>query len=149
MAAISSISNGEAMSSVRTKLNSVITEINLLDPTDWIDYSATSTVVGWTTPMTTKIIRYRVIGKQLFCIYNFNGTSNSTSVTFTLPNNLANSNLRSFGFSIDNGTTIGSNLVSQNSGSNLINVYKDNFAVNAWTASGSKLAYGQFFIEIA
>jgi len=148
MAAISSISNGEAMSSVRTKLNSVITEINILDPTDWIDYSATSTIVGWSS-FTTKVIKYRIIGKQLFCIYNFNGTSNSTTVTFTLPNNIASSNLRSFGFSIDNGVTIGSNLVSQNSGSNLINVYKDNFAVNVWTASGSKLAYGQFFYEIA
>ena len=89
MAAIASISNGEAMSSVRTKLNSVITEINLLDPTDWVDYSATSTIVGWSS-FTTKSLRYRIIGKQLFFQALINGTSNSTSVTFTLPFNVTN-----------------------------------------------------------
>ena len=146
MAAISSISNGEAMSSVRTKLNSVITEINLLDPTDWVDYSATSTIVGWSS-FTTKIIKYRIIGKQLFCYYNLLGTSNSTSTTFTLPNNSINAP-RIIGFSQDNGITIGANLIAPNNGSNIITIYKDTLA-SAWTASGTKLAYGEFFIEIA
>jgi hypothetical protein len=84
MAAISQISDGEILSSVRTKLNSVITEINLLDPTDWVDYSATSTIVGWSS-FTAKKIRYRVVGKLVFVTAQLTGTSNSTTTSFTLP----------------------------------------------------------------
>ena len=145
MAAISSISNGEALSSVRTKLNSVITEVNLLDPTDWIDYSATSTVVGWSV-LPTKIIRYRVIGKQVFFSVALEGTSNSTSASFTLPfqnKNIGNLNM---GYATNNGgNVIGSFDVSINSS---ICTLSQNYTAG-WTASGSKRIYGQFYIEIA
>jgi len=146
MAQISSISNGEAMSTVRTKLNNVITEINLLDPTDWVDYSATSTIVGWSS-FTTKQIRYRVIGKQVFVQFLLNGTSNETTSTFTLPSNSVNSNYF-FGYSINNGAVIGSGLVNTNQISNIVNCYSSATA-GAWTASGTKLIVGEFFYEIA
>lgn len=141
---------GLIYNSTDTKWDVVGVSLEGSDPftgNDWIDYSATSTIVGWSS-FTTKIIKYRIIGKQLFCIYNFNGTSNSTSVTFTLPNSVVNSNLRAFGLSVDNAIAIGTSLISQNAGSNVINVYKDSIATS-WTSSGSKLAYGQFFYEIA
>ena len=147
MAAISSISNGEALSSVRTKLNSVITEINLLDPTDWIDYSAISTVVGWSS-FTTKIIRYRVIGKQVFVLLDINGISNSTTTTFTLPINLIN--------------PVIVNIYSVNAGLGnlgLLSISSNTAAAYRWTSvttdpsnftnSGSKRLLGQFFYEIA
>ena len=54
-----------------------------LSPT-FIDYSATSTVVGWTT-FTQKTIRYSVIGKLLIVEYFISGTSNATTTSFTLP----------------------------------------------------------------
>lgn len=147
MAAISSISNGEALSSVRTKLNSVITEINLLDPTDWVDYSATSTVVGWSS-FTTKQIRYRVIGKQVFVHYNLSGVSNSTSTTFTLPNNSLYTE-RVFGASTDNGTLIGAGIIVISANSNSIILGANQTAAGNWTSSGTKTTIGQFFYEIA
>lgn len=145
MAAIASITNGEAMSSVRTKLNSVITEINILDPVDWIDYSATSTIVGWSS-FTTKIIRYRVIGKQIFVMFNFNGVSNSTTTTFTLPNSASNSAVN-YIFITNNGVAPvnpGRLVVSGNTATMSI----DNTG-NTFTASGTKITFGQIFIEIA
>lgn len=147
MAAISSISNGEALSSVRTKLNSVITEINLLDPTDWIDYSATSTIVGWSS-FTTKVIRYRIIGKQLFVHFNLSGISNSSNVSFNLPNNSLYTE-RLFGASTDNGILIGAGIIVISANSNSIIIGANQTGAGNWTSSGTKTTVGQFFIEIA
>lgn len=144
MAAISSISNSEAMSSVRTKLNSVITEINLLDPTDWTDYSATSTIVGWSS--STKSIRYRVIGKQVFVIFYIDGTSNSATTTFTLPFNSITYNetmLR-----IANNGAIASGFLRIRSNANYVEA-GPSITSFTWTASGTKTISGQFFYDIA
>lgn len=150
MAQITSISNGEAMSSVRTKLNDVITNVNLLDPTDWVDYSATSTVVGWSS-FTTKWIFYRVIGKQIFVSFRLTGTSNSTSATFTLPFN-AGANFIAYSLNVgitDNGATSNTpGRVNSNTSSNLITITKDNSG-NAFTATGTKTLLGQIFLQIA
>lgn len=146
MAQILNINNGEAMSSVRTKLNDVITNVNLLDPTGWVDYSATSTIVGWSS-FTTKTIRYRIIGKQLFVQFNISGTSNSTSASFTLPNNATGLNISVFAYAINNGTFVSSvTYGSIASGSNTLSMFPNN---STWTASGTKTTSGQFFIEIA
>lgn len=150
MAAIASISNGEAMSSVRTKLNDVITNVNLLDPTGWIDYSATSTIVGWSN-LTTKEIYYRIIGKQMFVHFFLSGTSNTTTISFTLPNNNVST------FAIYNlSALITDNGVSSNTpgristaiSSNITTILRDRNAT-LFTASGSKACVGQFFYAIA
>jgi hypothetical protein len=147
MAQITSISNGEALSSVRTKLNDVITNVNLLDPTDWVDYSATSTIVGWSS-FTEKIIFYRIIGKQVFINFLLTGTSNSTSVSFTLPVNLQTGvgGINSFGFAVNNGINSGSGSI-QNSGVGAVIIYSNNIA-GTWTSSGTKSIRGQFFYII-
>ena len=147
MAAISIINNGEAMSSVRSKLNNVITEVNLLDPTDWIDYSATSTVVGWTTPMTTKIIRYRVIGKMVFVSYSLYGTSNSATTSFTVPfNNVNIQNIVSGTYALNGGVQVRGMTIA-NVNTNVITLFQNESPT--WTASGLKYMYGQFFYETA
>lgn len=146
MAAISSISNSEAMSSVRTKLNDVITEINLLDPTDWIDYSATSTIVGWSS-FTTKVIRYRVIGKQIFVQFNIAGTSNSTSTTFTIPNICKNISPAFTAYSTNNGVNAGITYASASINTNIISFYSSGTGA-VWTASGTKSIRGNFYLEI-
>ena len=146
MAAISSISNGEAMSSVRTKLNQVITEINLLDPTDWVDYSATSTIVGWSS-FTTKVLKYRIVGKQLFYQVYLSGTSNSLNLTFTLPNSCVNIASSSPIRATNNGTaSVG--LLEISTSSSTVNCYTS-VAGAAWTASGTKTVFISSFIEIA
>jgi len=146
MAQITSISNGEAMSSVRTKLNSVITGINILDPVDWTDYSSTSTVVGWSST-TTKIIRYRIIGKQIFVQYIISGTSNSISTTFTIPNNCVNISAAFTTYAFNNGVNQGITHATASAASNVITFYSSGTGA-AWTASGTKTIRGNIFIEI-
>jgi hypothetical protein len=147
MAAISGITDGEILSSVRTKLNNVITEINLLDPTDWIDYSSTSTVVGWSV-LTTKKIRYRVIGKQIFVVVQLVGTSNSTTTTFTLPfTRGSNIYTLNYAWAINGGAFVNGAIELTSSSSTVVCSYTG--GQTSWTASGSKQIYGQFFYEIA
>jgi hypothetical protein len=147
MAAISSISNGEALSSVRTKLNNVITEINLLDPTDWVDYSATSTIVGWSS-FTTKILKYRVVGKQVFIIYDFDGTSNSATTTFTLPYSAVNSTTTT-SYGVDNGAGNITTAILSGSTVTLYRWTSLTVIVGSFTTSGSKRIFGQFNFQIA
>lgn len=133
------------MSSVRTKLNSVITNVNLLDPTDWVDYSATSTIVGWSS-FTSKIIKYRVIGKQLFCIFYLDGTSNSVNTTFTLPNNSLTYNELAGRYANNGAVTAGYARITN--ASNVI-TFLSSISSTTWTASGTKIIGGQFFYDIA
>jgi hypothetical protein len=144
MAQISSITNGEAMSSVRTKLNDVITNVNLLDPTGWVDYSSTSTVVGWSST-TSKIIRYRIIGKQLFFQAYIIGTSNSLNTTFTLPNAAVGIATSCLIRATNNGTNI-TGLFEMISST--VTCYTT-VAGAAWTASGTKTILITSYIEIA
>lgn len=145
MAQITSISNGEAMSSVRTKLNDVITNVNLLDPTGWVDYSSTSTVVGWSST-TAKIIRYRIIGKQLFFQAYITGTSNSVNTTFTLPNAAVNISTSCLIRATNNGTAISG--LFETGLTSTVTCYTT-VAGAAWTASGTKTIFITSFIEIA
>jgi len=55
-----------------------------LEMATWIDYSATSTIVGWSS-FTNKQIWYKIQGDTLFWWVRLTGTSNSTTTTFTLP----------------------------------------------------------------
>ena len=111
----------------------------------WIDYSATSTIVGWSS-FTTKVIKYRIVGKQIFFIVEFDGTSNSTSATFTMPSNTINSIL-TYGWSKNNGVSNPTSLIYTVANNNTITCYNGPSAT--WTATGSKGFQCQFFIIIA
>jgi hypothetical protein len=65
-------------SAIQTQINGKVTQ------NTWVDYSATSTIVGWSS-FTIKNIRYYVVGKIITVFYQFAGTSNSTTTTLTLP----------------------------------------------------------------
>jgi len=117
---------------------------------DWIDYSGSSTVVGWSST-TSKIIRYRIIGKQMFVVFNIGGTSNSTTTTFTLPytSSVINGALVATGFNINNGVTLttpGRCVVIPNSNIAILSI---DTSGNLFTGSGTKQIHSQFFIEIA
>jgi hypothetical protein len=112
----------------------------------WIDYSATSTVVGWSS-FSAKKIRYRIIGKQMFISFNLQGTSNSATTTFTLPNNNINIDQSVNGmYAANNGSPI-RGMAYISAASNLVTLYQNE--LSTWTASGTKYMYGQLFIEIA
>lgn len=146
MAAISIINNGEAMSSVRSKLNNVITEVNLLDPTDWVDYTNVATIVGWSASGFTKSLKYRIVGKQVFILYYLAGTSNSTSTTFTLPFTPINDQLL-ISYSANAGSYAPNSFILFSSGSVTVTCYQNNSPT--WGSTNVKQVIGQLFYQIA
>lgn len=117
----------------------------------WVDYSATSTVTGWTT-FSTKQIRYMVQGRTLIVDFNISGTSNSTNLTFTLPfSNIASVPPCVRGvYGVDNGTALTSGGVAYvDANSNLCTVYKTwDLTPTNWTNSGTKTVTGRIEIEL-
>lgn len=114
--------------------------------TAWTDYSATSTIVGWSS-YTTKSIYYKDIGKTRFVTFNLFGTSNSTSISFTLPS--ASSNTVDIVFACrayDNGVEGATGLASIAANASTVNCYRS--ALSAWTASGTKIVSGQFTYQL-
>jgi len=109
--------------------------------------------LGW--GVLEAIVRYinkgiytKKIGKTVFVAFNINGTSDTTTITFTLPYTNA-SEVSSGGaltYAIDNSaelSTVGR--ASMGDGTTTVNVSKLYSA--AWTASGQKVAMGQFSYE--
>lgn len=119
--------------------------------TAWTDYSGTSTVVGWSS-RTYTVINYKKVGKLVYVMFNINGTSNSTSVTFTLPlaaATQANSSFEACGVALDNGALqTAPSRIFLGSASSTVTVYKDLTTAN-WTNSGSKQTNGQFWYQTA
>lgn len=117
----------------------------------WQDYSASSTIVGWSS-FTKKIIQYKQVGKIVFVSFYLEGTSNSTSVSFTLPftSAAAPDNQGGVYFATqDNSlglTTAGRFYMS--AGTSTVNCNKD-MGAGAWTASGTKGVQGNFWFQTA
>lgn len=110
------------------------------------DYSATSTVVGWSS-FSLKTIYYKKIGKTVFVYFDLLGTSNSGSTTFTLPYNNSGAIVARFVYRAqDNGgaLVVAPGQMAGGSGSAIL--YSD-MAGGLWTSSGQKSAFGQFFYE--
>lgn len=118
---------------------------NLTEGT-WTDYSASSTIVGWSS-FTTKQLYYKDIGKTRFVYFKFDGTSNSTTTSFTLPS--ASSNTVDYGGPVrtdNNGITgLGHYVLPANSAT--VAAYYGVTAA-AWTASGTKRLLGQFNYQL-
>lgn len=114
----------------------------------WTDYSATSTITGWTS-FTTKKIYYKKIGKLVFVTFHLDGTSNSTSTNFTLPYT-SNSAVQYDAFfqGKDNSGANFVGLLELLGNSSTANLYSTPGG-GAWTASGTKQVRGQFWFEAA
>lgn len=112
----------------------------------WVDYSATSTIVGWSS-FTNKQIKYLISGKQLIVQVYLAGTSNSATTSFTLPNNCVNILSIVANYGINNGVTANQTFFQSAVNSNVISCLQS--GTSTWTATGTKIVIGQFFIEIA
>jgi hypothetical protein len=117
---------------------------------DWTDYSATSTVVGWSSTTILQIY-YKRIGKLVLVAFDINGTSNSATATFTLPHTSAGPFTQLNGILVRNNgatsttpgrITILSGGVTCQAGLNMSNAA-------GFTASGEKRILGQFWYEAA
>lgn len=115
----------------------------------WIDYSATSTIVGWSS-FTDKNIYYRIINDHCFVQFGLSGTSNSTLITFTLPfNNTSGFDMFApSGYSANNSANVTTpGRLALGNASNVVNSYRD-MGFLAWNASGIKAIVGQFSFKI-
>lgn len=112
------------------------------------DYSGSSSITGWSS-FTTKTMQYKQIGKTTYFYFDLRGTSDSTSISFTLPSTISSAitlTVQACG-ALDNGISpTAPASMSAAGGTNSVTVYKDN-AGTAWTGSGTKNIYGVFIYE--
>ncbi len=113
----------------------------------WVDYSATSTIVGWSA-LTTKLIYYVLIGKVCYVTFYLSGTSNATTATFTLPVTSAGSETLAGGiYIVNNGAdSVNGGFADIAAATSTVSVYRNNQLL-AFTNSGSKLVLGQLFFQ--
>ena len=119
--------------------------------TAWTDISASSTINGWSS-FTTKLIKYKAVGKLVFVFYHLEGTSNSSSTNFTVPLTSKNDTIEQFlsspSYGKDNGGNLAANTLRVDLAANSTQV--DFYPIGgdaAWTTSGTKIIAGQFFYE--
>ena len=119
---------------------------NLSDYTGWIDYSATSTIVGF-SGFTTKTIYYLKIGKQVFVTFYLDGTSDAITLTFTVPTaSEANVNFyESMARGINNGVALATPCRVQLPASSSTVTISTNLTGTGWTAANQKLVVGQLW----
>ena len=126
---------------------------NVNQEASWTDYSATSTVTGWSA-FTTKKIYYTKIGKLVFASFEIIGTSNTTGASFTLPFTSANTTVGftgSGGQIVDNGGAFDTtaSLVFLPANSAVVSIYRTLSGANTFTASGTKQVKGTIVYESA
>jgi hypothetical protein len=111
-----------------------------------VSYGATSTIVGWSS-FTTQIIEYIEGYNYVLVFFDLNGTSNSTTTSFTLPFNNASA-VSIFGFDffvVNNGqTSTSSGRATIAAGGSTIDFRRDGIGAT-WTNSGTKRIAGKFF----
>jgi hypothetical protein len=113
------------------------------------DYSAVSTITGWSS-ITTKQIYYKKIGKTVLIYYHVDGTSNATIKRFTLP------------YTVNNYATLYIPVISPVNGAgyepsicyvNFINSTTANFPMYIqtpdWYTGTQQIISGQFTYETA
>ena len=123
--------------------------------TPWIDFSEQSTIVGWSS-FTNKSIRYKQIGNIVYVSVRLQGTSNATSLSFTLPiptKSIGTEPLIAipYAYTADNGNPFMGYITIPSLNSNIF-VASRFSAISTttatYTASGTKALFCQFFYEI-
>jgi len=116
----------------------------------WTDYSAVSTITGWSS-FSVKLIYTKKIGNLVFVSVNLEGTSDANTISFTLP--YANNSGVTFGFArgfaVDNGSTLTTGgRISFPTGSSTVTANKD-YGTGTWTTSNGKSIRVAFFYLVA
>jgi hypothetical protein len=114
----------------------------------WQDYSDDSSITGWLS-YTTKKILYKQVGNLIFVNYHLNGIATGTSASFTLPgNNNGGVNTLNLFRCFDGGIWKGGHAVIVN-GTNAVLLYS-NIAGGSWSSSsGTRSVQGEIFYEAA
>ncbi len=104
----------------------------------WVDYTGTSTIVGWSS-FTTQSIRYQLGYKSCHIVVFLSGTSDSTALTFTLPVALGASAIAAnvfLNWGQNNG--VQATKAASITGSTVTVGNSPVSTATAWTASGTK-----------
>lgn len=126
---------------------------DLSDVTAWIDYSATSTIVGFSA-YAVKKIQYKKIDAATmivqFQIESTAGNGSGTATSFTLPFNASSWGTQYFIYhSLNNTTTQAASSCTIAASSNVVNFYPSASASGNWTASTTRHLQGQIIVNIA
>lgn len=118
----------------------------------WLDYSAVSTIIGWTS-FTHKKIYIKVVGNLVHVLYYIEGQSDSTSTSFTVPYTSKNvADLVPYGttgYAQDAGVlAVSSGIYGMLNDSTTISFWKNN-SQPAWTNSSTKAVVGVLYYEKA
>lgn len=111
----------------------------------WLDYSGTSTIVGWSS-FTTQNIMCQQGYKHMRVVFHLEGPSNSTSTTFTICNSVSASSPVIIGWvKYTNNGVAGTTpaQLSMAAGSSTATIQ---ILGVAWSGTGTKRAQGEFFI---
>jgi len=108
----------------------------------YADWSSSSTILGWSSLTAgRRQLYYKKMGTIVSVCCHLEGTSNATTVTFTVPYNFITTDYMSFMsqsvWCYDNGSAdSGPGYVEIDSNTNICEVYRGS---GAWTASGTKI----------
>lgn len=113
----------------------------------WVDYASTSTIVGFAT-ITTRELRYLIIGNVAIYYFNIQGTSNSSTFTFTIhTNHNGNIYFNGSGYTLNNTTSNNPSRMLISNASNVITLAPA-LTGGTWSASGGKGCSGIFLIQL-
>jgi len=142
------VGNGSDLAAGVTAASAMSTMTTARGDESITDYSATSTITGWSS-YTTKKIYYMVTNGKVDVWFHLSGTSNSATTSFTVPYaldsdgpNLTLSDCRGF----DSGSALAVPCRGgAAAGSSTVGVYTAWDADTGWTASGTKTIVGHFY----
>jgi hypothetical protein len=122
-----------------------------IDWPTWIDYSSSVTITGYST-ITNKLIQYMVIGKMMYVQFDFTGTSNATTFSFSLPYSSSSWSGMQIGVHhcIDQTSKQDFCTSVVNASSSTCNLYfQFDITSNQWSGTGTKKAQGVLIIAIS
>ena len=143
--AVSNYVTGYSLNKVRDSLATLVAKKQ--DTAAWVDYSATSTITGWSS-YTTKLIQYQVVGKTMKVMVQIEGTGTGTSVSFTLPNSATAWGTQYFILHTRNNTTQSASVATVAANGSTVTVSNSASTTTSWTNAVGRDVQGQFFINI-
>ncbi len=143
--AVSNYVTGWSLNKVRDSLATLVAKKQ--DTAAWVDYSATSTITGWSS-YTTKLIQYQVVGNIMRVMVQIEGTGTGTSVSFTLPNSATAWGTQYFILHTRNNTTQSASVATVAANGSTVTVSNSASTTSSWTNGVGRDVQGQFFINI-
>ena len=142
---VSNYVTGYSLNKVRDSLATLVAKKQ--DTAAWVDYSATSTITGWSS-YTTKLIQYQVVGKTMKVMVQIEGTGTGTSVSFTLPKSATAWGTQYFILHTRNNTTQSASVATVAANGSTVTVSNSASTTSSWTNGVGRDVQGQFFINI-